>query len=67
MPEIVQYVMLAAPTTRFVAAAQAILYRGAGVDRVWPQSLAILAISAIGAVLFTASLARFRKTISQLA
>ena len=44
--------------------AQAILYRGAGLDVVWPQMLAILAI---GGVLFTVSLARFRKTISQMA
>ena len=64
MPEFVQQVMLAAPTTHFVTAAQAILYRGAGLDVVWPQWLAILAI---GGVLFTASLARFRKTISQMA
>jgi len=61
MPELVQYVMLAAPTTHFVAAGQAILYRGAGIDVVWPQFLAILAIAG---VLFAASLARFRKTIS---
>ncbi len=64
MPTLVQNVMLAAPTTHFVTAAQAILYRGAGLDVVWPQWLAILAI---GGVLFTASLARFRKTISQMA
>ncbi|UCU98891.1 ABC transporter permease [Acidovorax radicis] len=64
MPALVQNVMLAAPTTHFVAAAQAILYRGAGLDVVWPQCLAILAI---GGVLFAASLARFRKTISQMA
>ena len=64
MPTLVQNVMLAAPTTQFVTAAQAILYRGAGLDVVWPQWLAILAI---GGVLFTASLARFRKTISQMA
>ncbi len=63
MPRVVQDVMLAAPTTHFVAAGQAILYRGAGIDVVWPQLLAILAI---GCVLFAASLARFRKTISQL-
>ena len=63
MPEFVQQVMLAAPTTHFVAAGQAILYRGAGLDVVWPQLLAILAI---GGVLFTISLARFRKTISQM-
>ena len=64
MPELVQNVMLAAPTTYFVSAWQAILYRGAGIDVVWPQFLAILAI---GTVLFFASLARFRKTISQMA
>lgn len=64
MPEFVQQVMLAAPTTHFVTAAQAILYRGAGLDKVWPQLLAILVI---GGVLFTAALARFRKTISQMA
>jgi len=64
MPEVVQNIMLAAPTTYFVSAGQAILYRGAGLAVVWPQ---MLAISAIGAVLFTLSLARFRKTISQMA
>ena len=61
MPELVQYVMLVAPTTHFVAAGQAILYRGAGIDVVWPQFLAILTIAG---VLFAASLTRFRKTIS---
>lgn len=35
MPELVQDLMLAAPTTHFVAGAQAILYRGAGLDVVW--------------------------------
>ena len=64
MPEMVQQVMLAAPTTHFVVAAQAVLYRGAGLDMVWPQLLSILVI---GGVLFTAALARFRKTISQMA
>ncbi|CAN5314060.1 ABC transporter permease [soil metagenome] len=63
MPAFVQDVMLAAPTTHFVSAAQAILYRGAGIDVVWPQ---LLAIFAIGAVLFAVSLTRFRKTISQM-
>jgi ABC-2 type transport system permease protein len=63
MPDMVQNIMLAAPTTYFVSAGQAILYRGAGIDVVWPQFLAILAI---GTVLFFASLARFRKTISQM-
>ena len=64
MPALVQNVMLAAPTTHFVTAAQAILYRGAGLDVVWPQ---LLAIGVIGSVLFATALARFRKTISQMA
>ncbi len=44
MPEAVQFVMLAAPTTHFVTLAQAILYRGAGLAIVWPQFLALAMI-----------------------
>lgn len=64
MPVPVQDIMLAAPTTHFVAAGQAILYRGAGLEVIWPQ---LLAIFVIGLVLFVAALGRFRKTISQMA
>ena len=61
MPAFAQNVMLVAPTTHFVSAAQAILYRGAGLDVVWPQFLALLVI---GTVFFLVALARFRKTIT---
>ncbi|MBK8476943.1 MAG: ABC transporter permease [Opitutaceae bacterium] len=64
MPQFVQMVMQAAPTTHFVALSQAILFRGAGLGVVWPQ---FLALGAIGAVFFGISLNRFRKTISQMA
>ena len=64
MPVFVQNVMQLAPTTHFVSAAQAILYRGAGFDVVWPQFVANLAI---GAAFFAIALSRFRKTISQMA
>jgi ABC-2 type transport system permease protein len=60
MPEIVQTVMLAAPNTHFVMLAQAILYRGAGFDVVWPQFLALLGI---GLILFVFSLRRFRSSL----
>lgn len=63
MPQFVQAIMLAAPTTHFVSAAQAILYRGAGFSAVWPQ---MLAIALIGTLLFLLSLSRFRKTIAQM-
>jgi ABC-2 type transport system permease protein len=64
MPELVQQLMLVAPNTHFVMASQAILYRGAGLDVVWPQ---LLALATIGTVLFILSLRRFRATLSQLA
>jgi len=40
MPEFVQVVMSAAPNTHFVSLAQAILYRGAGLDVVAAEPLA---------------------------
>ncbi len=58
MPELVRTVMLAAPTTHFTSLGQAILFRGAGLDVVWPQ---FAAITAIGAAFFVATLARFRR------
>jgi ABC-2 type transport system permease protein len=41
MPEIVQNIMLIAPTTHFVELSQAILYRGAGLETVWQPFLAL--------------------------
>ncbi|MCD2453389.1 ABC transporter permease [Methylicorpusculum oleiharenae] len=64
MPELVQNIMLAAPTTHFVSLTQAILYRGAGISLVWPQFLALITI---GSVFFVLALTRFRKTISSMA
>ena len=56
--------MLFAPTTHFVALGKAILFRGATLNVVWPQFLALIAI---GAAFFTIALTRFRKTISEMA
>lgn len=58
MPLAVQYIMLAAPNTHFIALAQGVLFRGAGLSVVWPQ---LLALAAVGSVLFTLALRRFRK------
>jgi ABC-2 type transport system permease protein len=63
MPKFVQEVMLISPTTHFVELSQAILYRGGGLETVWPQFLIILGI---GSALFTISLLRFRRTIGQM-
>jgi ABC-2 type transport system permease protein len=64
MTSIIDIVMQAAPTTHFVEYAQAILFRGAGLDVVWPE---LASLFAIGIILFTFSLARFRKTLGTMA
>ena len=64
MPMLVQNLMLAAPTTHFVQLGQAILFRGAGFEVVWPQYLALLLI---GTLFYVIALGRFRRTLSQMA
>ena len=64
MPELVQNIMLVAPTTHFVELGGAILFRGAGIEMVWKQ---FLWLAVIGAALFALSLGRFRRTIAQMA
>lgn len=63
MPEIVQQIMMFAPTTHFVELGQAILYRGAGLNVVWVPYVWLLGI---GVVFFTFSLMRFRKSIASM-
>lgn len=60
IPWLLRELMLLAPTTHFVELSQAILFRGAGFAAVWRPFLALLAI---GAVLFSVSLARFGKAM----
>jgi ABC-2 type transport system permease protein len=61
MPRWLQVAMQFSPSTHFVSLAQAILYRSAGFDVVWPS---FAAVTAIGVVFFLSALVRFRKTIS---
>ncbi len=61
MPPIIQGIMLAAPNTHFIMLAQSILFRGSGLDVVWPQLIALLAI---GAILFWLSIRSFRKFLA---
>ena len=63
MPKAVQYLMSLAPTPHFVGMAQAVLYRGAGIDVVWPQ---LLAIGGIGLVYFLLSLSLFRRSLAKI-
>ena len=54
--------MQASPSTHFVSFAQSILYRGAGLEVVWPQ---FLATGLIGSLFFTLALLRFRSVAAQ--
>ncbi|MCE1241202.1 MAG: ABC transporter permease [Azonexaceae bacterium] len=62
MPQFVQDFMLAAPTTYFVRLAQGILYRGAGLDIIWRD---LLAMFGVGALFFAVALLRFRRAVTQ--
>jgi ABC-2 type transport system permease protein len=62
MPQWLATIMQASPSTHFVSFAQAILYRGAGFDVVWPQ---FLAVAGIGGLFFAAALFRFRRAAAQ--
>jgi ABC-2 type transport system permease protein len=53
-------VQTVSPTPHFVALAQAVLYRGAGLSVVWPQ---LLALAALGSIYFAFALTRFRRVI----
>ena len=63
MPVWLQNVMQLAPSTHFVAFSQAILYRGAGLDIVWPDMVVMVALSA---VFFIIALKRFRLTMASV-
>ncbi len=60
-PELLRTLMQAVPSTHFVSFAQAILYRGAGLDIVWRE---FLLVSAIGAAFLALALARLRRSIA---
>jgi ABC-2 type transport system permease protein len=60
-PVWLQTAMQGVASTHFVKLAQAILYRGAGFDAVWPQ---FAAIALIGAAFFAIAVLRFRRTVA---
>ncbi|HMR30786.1 MAG TPA: ABC transporter permease [Geminicoccaceae bacterium] len=62
-PEWLQIAMQAVPSTHFVAFSQAILYRGAGLDIVWPR---FLVVAGIGGLFMVLTLVRFRASIAAM-
>ncbi len=62
MPPWLATVMQASPSTHFVSFAQSILYRGAGIDVVWPQ---FVLVALIGGLFFWLAILRFRSVAAQ--
>jgi ABC-2 type transport system permease protein len=62
-PDWLQTIMQAAPSTHFVAFAQAILFRDAGIAIVWPE---FALVAGMGALFFTFAAFRFRRSISEM-
>jgi ABC-2 type transport system permease protein len=62
MPRWLATIMQASPSTHFVSFAQAILYRGAGFDVVWPH---FVFVAVVGAIFLAVAILRFRSTSAQ--
>jgi ABC-2 type transport system permease protein len=60
-PEWLQRLTLVLPSRHFVSFAQAIIFRGAGLETVWPQ---FAAVAGIGLVFFVYAISRFRDSIA---
>ena len=60
-PAWLQQATLLLPSRHFVAFAQAIIFRGAGFETVWPQ---FAAVAGVGCVFFVYSISRFRESIA---
>ena len=60
-PEWLQRITFFLPSRHFTAFAEAIIYRGAGIEIVWEQ---FVAIAAMGLVFFIVSLGMFRRSIA---
>jgi len=63
MPDVVSGLMSLTPTTHFVSLAQGVLFRGAGIDVVWPE---FLMVAAIGGLFFALAHHRLRSTIGTM-
>lgn len=60
-PEIIQPISLLLPSRHYMSFAQAIVFRGAGFDIIWPQ---FLTMAVLGGAFFAASLILFRRSIT---
>ncbi len=60
-PDWLQTITLFLPSRHFVSFSQAVIYRGAGLEIVWPE---LVAVACLGLVFFVFSLGLFRRSIA---
>lgn len=60
-PELIQPVTWLLPSRHYMAFAQAVVFRGADINIIWPELLTIIGL---GALFFSASLALFRRSVN---
>jgi len=61
MPEVFQYITYLSPLRYFLVIVRGIFLKGVGIDILWPQILALLAL---GTTILTASVFRFKKRLA---
>ncbi|OCK53803.1 hypothetical protein LMTR3_28250 [Bradyrhizobium sp. LMTR 3] len=61
-PAVVQPFTWLLPSRHYMAFAQAVVFRGAGIDIIWPE---FVTVAGLGFVFFTASLLLFRRSIAK--
>jgi len=64
MPDWLQFLMQGSPATQFVAFAQAVLFRDAGLIIVWPY---LAALALIGGIFLGLALLRFKRMLARMA
>ena len=62
IPDWIQRIVQFSPTTQFVKLTQAVVYRGAGPEVIWPQ---LLMVSGAGALFLFIALTRFRSMLAR--
>ncbi|MBL8670580.1 MAG: ABC transporter permease, partial [Alphaproteobacteria bacterium] len=64
MPPVLQVLIQASPSVHFIKLSHAVLYRGAGIDVIWPQAIVL---AGLGAGFLAAALLRFRRMLARQA
>jgi ABC-2 type transport system permease protein len=63
MPLVLQVILQASPSVQFVKLAHGVIFRGAGLEYIWPQ---LVFLAGLGALFLTVALGRFRAMLARV-